>query len=148
GQVAFVVAVGVDVGFYVGRDPATRKWSYGGLLSGFLGGGGPIAASGGGFLQVTTASSVSNLKGVGAQTGGSIDVGVSIGGDYVGGVSPEGISYHGGQANFGYGVALFGAKIHHGFSGTAGWDSETGWKGSPPWTSASTPVSAPKGGVK
>jgi RHS repeat-associated protein len=153
GQGAFIVAVGLDVGFYVGRDPVTRKWSYGGLFSGFLGAGGPVAAYGGGFVQVTSAPSVASLKGLGVQSGGSIDVGYSLGADYVGGLAPDGISYHGGQVNFGLGVALFGAELHHGLTATAGWDNETGWTDAPfPWSAGSAPANsvtfAPGKGIK
>jgi RHS repeat-associated protein len=96
----------VSVGVYVGWSP--RDGFSGGILrSAGAGTGLGLGRSGGGFLQVTGASSVCDLIGKGFSIGGSGREGPSIGGELVGGLDEnDNATYHGFQINVGGGVGI------------------------------------------
>jgi len=71
---------------------------------------------------------VSDLKGFGFQVGGSIGEGISVGGDYLFGIGPNGMTYQGGQISIAATLGLlFDFDIHALATFAAGWDSDTGW---------------------
>jgi hypothetical protein len=112
----FIVGGGISGGFSFGHG--TNGWSFGFLGGPFLGSGGPASVSAGGFAQFTTADTVSQLKGIGGQVGGSFGEGITAGGDFV-----FGQGYVGGQATIGIGGGL-PAEIHGGGTVTIGWTSK------------------------
>ena len=112
---------GLSIGIFVGYSKA-NGWSFGVLGGPFAGSGGPASVGAGGFVQVTSAKCVNQLKGIGGQTGGSGGEGLVLGGDTV-----FGQGYGGGEFNFGVGGGL-PWEVHGGGTVTIGWDTDKGWK--------------------
>jgi hypothetical protein len=120
--------VGVDIGFYFGKDPKTGHWSYGVLASGKYGGG-TIGLNGGVYCEWTDARKVADLKGIGDATGVSITpeiIGIGGGGDYVCGLNSRGgITYQGGALGLAAGAALL-IEAHSLIAFTYGVDTDNG----------------------
>ena len=104
-------AGGVSVGYYIGWSPQDG-FSHGVLRSADGGSGLGLGRSGGGFLQVTGAGSVCELKGIGFSIGGSGREGPSFGGEFLGGLDGnDNATYNGFQLNVGVGAGI-PAEVH------------------------------------
>jgi len=112
-------------GGFFGHNPDsgwTSGWSWGFLGWTGAGGGGPASASACVGVQVTSAKTVSQLKGLGVSVGGSGGEGLSFGGGLVGSDS-----YKGGELSAGVGFGVFPGEGHSIVTVTGGYDSDTGW---------------------
>jgi hypothetical protein len=125
GQFGFIVGGQIAVHFSFGYSKE-QGWSFGGLFTPGLGAAGPASMSAGGFLQATSARSVADLKGLGAEVGASVTLGPGAG-PSVGADMILGPTYAGG----GFSVGASGgipAEIHGLVTFTGGCDTHRKWK--------------------
>jgi len=118
GILQLIPSASADGGYAVGYSKEAG-WTHGPVAS-LNGGIGTPSGFLGGFLQVTTAKSVNDLKGFGLQIGAGYDFGPAVGLDYVAGLDTSSldnflndpITYHGGQLNVGAGYGPLVAEVH------------------------------------
>jgi RHS repeat-associated protein len=123
------VAVGVDVGIYIGRDPKTGRWSWGVLAEPKIGAGAGISLAGGVFAGWTSAASVKDLKGLSYELGASLGEGAIFGADLSTGATGLGqntLPYEGIAGSLTAGIGTL-AEAHMVLSVVAGYDSDSGW---------------------
>ncbi len=98
-------AVNFNIGIAIGYSANNGVTA--GVVGGVGGGVGLVGGSGGGFVEVTNADEVNDLRGGSIQAGGSLGEGVVVGGDYIVGLNNDGsVSYQGFELNAGLGLGM------------------------------------------
>jgi hypothetical protein len=100
-----ISSVNINIGLAIGYSESSGFTV--GVVGGAGGGVALVGCSAGGFLEVTNADSVNDLKGGSIQAGGSFGEGLVLGGDYIVGLNGKGMpSYQGVEVNLGIGGGL------------------------------------------